>query len=189
MLKTITFLVCLLAITQAALPSEERCLSFPQCYSKFGGLYYLHITGAKHSWYMFLTLRSDSSLTWISNEQNGGKRMEATELFFQPYSDLVGKWSCDSKEMGTIMTKDFGFMYSTVKSPMSMYINHNIMRLNMNNPKEITGSFQFRTYNMNSTYLMEAMKMERNDYTNMAHDQFGEFMDFSVKGYRLDRLC
>ncbi|CAF4093271.1 unnamed protein product, partial [Adineta steineri] len=46
-----------------------------------------------------------------------------------------------------------------------------------------------RTYNMNSTYLMEAMTMERNDYTDMAHDQFGEFIDFSVKGYRLDRLC
>ncbi|UJR29317.1 hypothetical protein I4U23_010530 [Adineta vaga] len=184
--------VALFALAQATTPVTEEpmtCSAVPTCYSRFAGMYYLHMTSPKHSWYMILTMRADGSYTWSGNDQTGFKQLEASELFFQPRGDLNGKWRCDAKQISSIEMKDFGFMFSTVKSPESMALNHNIIRLNMENFKQITGTFQFRTYKLETTELAEAAMMEGDKYTNLSRDIVGEMFDFSVKGYRLDRFC
>ena len=185
----VLFAVCLLALANATTSVEEiSCSPMPACYSRHAGLYYLYVSSSKYSWYVLLNLRSDSSYTWTASNQSGARELEASEILYQPFSDANGKYRCDATEASKIEMKDFAFMFATKNSP-NMYLNHNLIRLNMENPKQITGTFRFRTYNMNTTHLAEALTMQGEEYSNLQRDVVGETFDFTVKGERLDRTC
>ncbi|CAF1199152.1 unnamed protein product [Adineta steineri] len=193
-------LVCLLGLTSAATTSinKQNCSTTPintqdcsttsQCYPQYHGLYYLNIV-ENDSAYVLLALRPDGSFTWTSNDQTGAEQLESSEAFMQPYSTLFGQWICDMKQDGMIETKDFGFMYPTETVPDNMYTINNMMRLNMTDPKEIIGTFRFRAYDLESSYLGEAIRVQGDEYVELSLDQIGEPLTYSIKGYRLTQFC
>ncbi|CAF0846946.1 unnamed protein product [Adineta steineri] len=183
-------LACLLGLTSSATTpiNTQDCSTASQCYSRYHGLYYLNVIESNSS-YVLLALRPDGSLTWTSNDQTGAEQLESSEQFMQPYSTLFGRWICDMKEDGMIETKDIGFMYPTDTVPDNMYTISNMMRLNMSNPKEITGTFRFRAYDLETPYLGEAIQIQGDEYVELSRDQIDQPLNYTIKGYRLDQFC
>ncbi|CAF1246259.1 unnamed protein product [Adineta steineri] len=179
----LTSLLCLLTISRAS--QQVWCSSNLPCYSKYAGLYYLTLTNGNYTWYMQLTLRLDSSETWTGSDQVGVEQPEATDSFFQPYSNGNGKWTCDRK----VQIKDYGFVYPTAKLPTSNFIYNNNFYLNLNNARHITGTFQYRTYNLNTTYLDETARNSNIKHSYLKKEQVGDVVNYNVTGYQIDRFC
>ena len=167
---------------------QQRCPSYSQCYSKYAGLYYLTVTDGNYTWYMLLTLREDSSESWTGNDQAGDEVLQSTDAFYQPYSSANGKWTCDSTENGKVQITNYGFMFPSVKQPKSNFVYNNKFHLNLNNLRQIKGTFQYRAYNLNTTHLDETAH-NSNKYLHLDRDQVGDAIYSTISGYQIDRFC
>ncbi|CAF1530960.1 unnamed protein product [Adineta ricciae] len=145
------------------------CKQNPTCYSDLAGIYYptLSITPVT---YVIMTLRSDSSYTWTGSDQQDNP--------LQPYSASHGKWECQENHDVQLIDYDFGYLASV--SPGVVTVT--TWSLSLKNARSITGTFIFRNYNMNTTYLADAVKSH---HRHLDHDHTFTSTLLSVSGYQI----
>ncbi|CAF1311347.1 unnamed protein product [Adineta ricciae] len=145
------------------------CNQNPRCYSDLAGIYYLSLSITPVT-YVIMTLRPDSSYTWTSSDQQDNP--------LHPYSDSYGKWECQENHDVQLIDYDFG--YTIPVSPGVITVT--TWSLSLKNARSITGTFIFRDYNMNTTYLADAVKSH---HRHLDQDHTFTSALLSVAGYQI----
>ena len=160
---------------------EQKSLN---CRSNNAGLYYLNLndTSSNYQWYFLMHLNSDGSTIFVGSDQHSLQTATTSEAIAQPYSGLLGKWTC-KKKSGTIKMKitSYNFEYPTSSLPEGNYINVAKFELNLNQKtKQVAGEVTGR-------FLKLTTKALGGKVEEMEQDQVEGPVTVNVNGYLVQR--
>ncbi|CAF0951768.1 unnamed protein product [Adineta steineri] len=174
---SILLLLILLTINDTNSYQCSKNLTSSTCRQNHAGIYYIYLNSSDHSYYELISLNSEGSFIILGSDQQSAAASTTKSAVVQPYSDILGKWTCEVHDHLTkILINGYNFVYKTKVLKNYAVIEKYTLTLDHNSMK-IQGQQKFTFVTLNATQSFKERKSQKEPFL------------FDINGYQVEKYC